>query len=933
METLKKTLVLFLFLGTIFSFAQSDSIVLETDKSVIAVNEKMLSLQVKIQNNTNSTQNLELSYATDEGIRILSSNSTLKLAPNERVFLPFKAFVGKNQPAGISLVNFFLLFIDHKIIAATKTQLVIEPKRQLRIIANQPQVLMEKIGDSLKISTQVYNGGNQTEQVEIFATFPQNYRGENNLKKTIELKPFTNQEVVFSQIINKELLKLEIFTVNIAGTDSNKEYFGNTMVMVQNALGSRKYVDPINGYQNLNPNSSNHISWSATNPFSELSGSQNIDLHSEINIGNTKTSVNMNGIYWPRSGTDLQFQNTWLKIEHRLLGLQLGNLNVSDLDINVNGRGAEFSYTGISENKFNINAGIIEKTYNLFDPFHLNYSLRGYSTFATAAIAFNEKITTNHQFVYDTDSSQRSFIIKNGYTYNNRKNTFYNFDFGYGYTLSEIDHQSTVHSAALGFNYRKNWKQYILSSNNYYSTGYYPGIKKGNTVFEERISRSFEKFSLYVGYNLNIYNPKSIDPLYQYNSYSRRNKMEMGSSFSLAKGLTANISSQWMNEHSDFFTTNLLQSQPVDFRSVFLYSTFNYNTPNNKDKFNLTQSQGVSYYLNLTKPQYVYQIQGNWYHGNLVFSTSYQRGNFMLYEGNSNGSVVNDTEKISAMVNYRLALFNQKMNINVSAIGNYDNRYGKNISFNTNFDYRAFRKTKIFANFNYNKYINNDFNNKNTYFQVGINQDLPTFGEETTKFKSSNLKVFTFYDLNNNNVFDPLVDRPASNIKVKINNTIFISDEKGNISYRKIPYNDYLIKSLENLWYTDDQKIKVDQKEVFITMSLEKTSIIKGRVEYMKTNKNHYEVPQILAGIPIIFKNKLNKTFKFYTNATGEYTAYLPLGNYEIFINNSILPQYVYIDDNLQRTTAEEGVAKVLNPFILKVKEKKVQVKKFGISE
>ncbi|MDQ0477958.1 hypothetical protein [Chryseobacterium sp. MDT2-18] len=933
METFKKIFTFLFFLGTVFSFAQSDSIAIETDQSVVGFNETMLSLLVKLQNNTNSAQNLELTYTADKGIRILSSATAMKLAPKEKVFLPFKAFVGKTQPAGTSLIHFTLRNADSKELATAKTQLVIEPKRQLRIIANQPQVLIEKIGDSLQISTQVYNGGNQTETVEIFATFPQNFDGEVNLKKKIELKPFSNQEVVFSKIIDKELLKLELFTVNIAGTNSNKEYFGNTMVMVQNALGNRRYVDPFNSYQYLQRNTANHISWTTNNPFSEFSASQNVDLHSEINIGNTKASLNLNGTYWQRSDTPLQFQNTWVKLENRLFGAQLGNLYISDMDMNVNGRGAEFSYLGSAEKKVQITAGAVEKNYNLFDPFRLNYFPRGYSVFAKSSIRFNENGTTDHQLILDTDSFQRSFIIKNGYTYNNKKDTFYNFDFGYGYTASETDQQVAEPSAALGFNYRKNWKQYTLSSNNYYSTGFYPGIKKGNTVFEERLARSFEKFSLYGGYSLNIYNPKNINPLYQYSSFSSRNKIELGANFTIAKGLTANLSSQWVSEHSGLFTVNFAEIKPIDFQSAFIYTSVNYNTPDNRNRFNLTQSQGISYYLDFTKPQFIYQMQANWYHGNFMLSTNYQHGNFMLYEGNSNGTLTSDTEKISTMANYRLALVNKNLNLNLSAIGNYDSRYGKNISFTTSLDYRAFRATKIFANFNYNKYINNQLNNQNIYFQVGISQELPAFGEEATKFKSGSIKIFTFYDLNNNNSYEPAIDRPASSVKVKINNTIFVSDENGNIRYRKVPYNEYLIKSLENQWHADDQTVNVDQKEVLVTIPLEKTSMIKGKIEYQQTTKTQYEVPQILTGIPVIFKNKLNKTFTFYTTSTGDYTAYLPLGSYQISISNTILPQNVYIDDNIQNATAEEGVVKTLENFVLKVKEKKVQVKKFGITD
>ncbi|MGA9213334.1 hypothetical protein [Kaistella sp.] len=890
----------------------------------------MISLPVKIQNNTNAVQDLKLTYSAEKGIRILSSSAVVQLAPKEKAFFNFKAFVEKTQPAGSSFVNFTLLNDSNKALASSRTQLVIKAKRQLNITANQPQVLMEKVGDSIQISTQIYNGGNQIETVGLFATFPQRSGSDLTIKKKITLQPFTNQEVVFSKIIDKELLKLNLFTVNIAGTNSNNEYFGNVMVMVQNALGNRRYVDPLNNYPYLQRNTANHISWSTSNPFSENSASQNLDLRSEFNLENTKATINLNGMYYQGAYSNIFLQNSWLKMEHRQFGLHVGQLNTNDLDINVNGRGAEFSYLPNSGKKINITAGAVEKNYNLFDPFQFNYFPQGYSAFAKSTIRLTENKTIDNQLIFDTDFFQKSFIIKNGYAYNNNKDTFYNIDVGYGYVKSSRDNQVTEPSVALGFNYRKIWKEYLLSSNNYYSTGYYPGIKKGSTVLEERLSRSFQKFSVYGGYSMNIYNPKNINPLYQYSAFSYRNKAELGGSFFLAKGLSTNISSQYVSEHSDAFISSDLQLGSIDFRSAFLNASFNYNTPDYKNRISLTQSQGFSYYPGTTLPKFIYQVQTNWYHGDFMFSANYQLGNFMLYEGNSGGTLNDSNDKISALVNYRLTAMNKRLSLNLSAIGNYDSRYGKNISFNSDLGYKAFQTTKIFANFNYNKYINHNLHDANTYYQVGISQELPTFGEEETKYKNGTIKIFAFYDLNNNNTYDPSVDRPASNIKVKINNTIFISDENGNIKYRKIPYGDYLIKSMENKWYTDDQKITVNQKEVFLSIPLEKTSTITGKVEYQQTTKTQYEVPQALAGIPILFKSQFNKTFTFYTNAEGEYIAYIPLGSYTISIYDSVLPKNVYLDDNLQTTTSEEGVKKVLENFILKVKEKKVEVKKFG---
>src|SRR5690606_34432970 len=153
-------------------------------------------------------------------------------------------------------------------------------------------------------------GGNQSEQAEIFATFPQYLGSETVLKKKVTLQPFTSKKVEFSRIVDRDLLRMEIFTVNVAGTNSNKEFFGNAMVMVQNALGNRRYIDPQlhNTYRRA---SENHISWTASNPFEQYSASHNIDLRSEVSVGDTNAIFNINGTYWPTLDTKMLFQNTW----------------------------------------------------------------------------------------------------------------------------------------------------------------------------------------------------------------------------------------------------------------------------------------------------------------------------------------------------------------------------------------------------------------------------------------------------------------------------------------------------------------------------------------------------------------------------------------------------------------------------------------------
>ncbi|MBW8362025.1 MAG: hypothetical protein K0M56_07565 [Kaistella sp.] len=931
MNTLSKILsLLFLWWGVCF-FAQGSPIKVESEKTISTTNEDLLTVMVEIENTSAEVFQLLLVTGGDKGVRVLNKSVNISLQAGEKIFIPIKIFIEKTQPAGSSVVVFTLNDRNQNMVARSETELAIATKRSLKLIANDPQQLIERIGDSLRISTQVYNAGNTAEEVDIITTFPQGYNSDVTQKKTIILEPFSDREVVFSRIIDKELLKLELFTVNVAAKSGSNDYFGNVTVMVQNAYGNRRYIDPLDLSRYLQRISPNRIAWSTSNPFDKLSASHNLDLHTEINMGNTKVGINVNGTYWPKRDGEIMLQNTRLNLENGPFGLQIGNINSTDLEIGLMGRGAEFSYSPVSGTGLRFTAGAVEKSFNLFDPFTNQF--RGYSAFAKAIYDVDENKTVNSEAILDTDPFQKGFIFKNGYSFNNNNDTYYSIDLGYGYARAVADKEAAESSLSVDFNYRKNWKKYVFSSNNYFASGYYPGIKRGSTVFEQRLSRNFEKIAVYAAYSLNIFKPRNIDPLYPYNTSAKRSRIEMGSSFSLMDRLSMDLSSQFADENSEIFLTSFLQQTMVDFRLAALRTTLNYNTLDNRDKISLLYSQGISYYRGLTKPRVIYQLQANWYHGNFMLSANYQDGTFMLYEGNVNGTLNSDTQKISALASYRIAMLNKKLNINFSALGNYDRRTGNSISVSSGFDYKVFKATRLFGNINYNRFSRNDFTTSNTFYQLGISQELPTIGDEAVKYKNGVIKVFTFYDLDNDNTYTPAVDSTAPNVKVRINNTIFLSDDSGNIKYRTVPYGEYIIKSLDPKWYADDQKIELSQKEVFLTIPLEKTSVVYGLIEYQQTSKIQYEVQEILAGIPVLLKNQLGKTFTFYTNAQGEYTAYVPVGTYEISVDTKVLQKNVYIDDNLQTAVAEEGKINTMKNFLLKVREKKVEVKKFGISE
>lgn len=103
-------------------------------------------------------------------------------------------------------------------------------------------------------------------------------------------------------------------------------------------------------------------------------------------------------------------------------------------------------------------------------------------------LASMRKESLDNSVILDNDPYQRSFILMNEYHYNNNKQTYYDLRLGYGYTSTKGEVSHTASSVAAGLNLNTSFNKYTFSSNNYYSSCYYPGIRKGNTVLRNACS-------------------------------------------------------------------------------------------------------------------------------------------------------------------------------------------------------------------------------------------------------------------------------------------------------------------------------------------------------------------------------------------------------------------------------------------------------------
>lgn len=903
--------------------AQENPVKLTVTESISARNSELLSLTLTVENATETDREFTLLITAEPGFRIVNNTRKVVLESGAKAFLPVSIYVSKGQPSGESLI-LFSLTDESKEVARSQTRVSLGIQRELRMTSVNPQVMIFREGDSFKVSAQVMNNGNTTEDTEIVANFPAIYGNIITLKRKVTLEPFSSQIITFNRVVDRELLATEIFTVNIAGLDRNQVFFGNTMVTVQNAASSRRYIDPALVSTLLNRTFNNRIRMSARNSVEGQDASYLADGYTEFHLPGLEGNLNFNGIYRPGQFDPLYFSNTWLDLKKGNNALRLGNLNTSGLERNLYGRGASFTISN-EENEPRFTAGILDKAYNLIEPFTPH--LRGYSAYGSSTFRLNEKSETGQLLVFDREPDQQHWILMNSYRYRNLQKTALEVKLGYGHSAA-LQGGLQKSSMAGGLDFQTTMGSYHLNTNAFYSSAYYPGLRRGNTYLDQRISRYFDKQSVWVAFSYNRYRPEYVIPFPFGSQEAAQIGAEAGTQWQLGSALSLNLNPKWRKEKADLFfgLTNL---QPVTFNTILLNSTLTYS-PGRRNYLLLSYQQGLSEFENLTPRSYIHRIQLNWNLGNFTVNGSYQKGNFLIYEGYFAGDFSRQTEKLSAHASYTNSFWDEKFMFHLNTSYNYDFYSGTSIGGMFNADYRIGRRTLLQASFTHLRYTGRYYQGHQSHYQIGVQQTLPDFGEKDGTSKSGTLQVFLYRDLNNNRVYDPLIDEPASGIIISINNARFITDEKGSVQYRKVPYGSYRIRPEDSQWFAAQTVAEINQKNQLITIPLEKAGLVRGKFQYESTGIHQFDVFAYYSGIPLIFQDAFGTRYTFYANEKGEFHGYLPVGRYDVETNAAALQKNVYAAPHRLTIDVKADETNLLETIMLKVREKKVEIRKFG---
>lgn len=212
---------------------------------------------------------------------------------------------------------------------------------------------------------------------------------------------------------------------------------------------------------------------------------------------------------------------------------------------------------------------------------------------------------------------------------------------------------------------------------------------------------------------------------------------------------------------------------------------------------------------------------------------------------------------------------------------------------------------------------------------TGISYKLPAANHRALG-KRGNIELFLFFDKNTNGVFDD-GDIPANDRIVKIGDITFVSLTDGSVVYKKVPHGAYTIDVPSSDWYANTpEEIYLNTKSYRLDIPLQETGRVTGGFAYNYDERLSEEVSNQLGGLRVWLLNEEGNRISTLSNTLGQFTVFAPIGEYIIQVDEDSLPDNVFTEYTPQKINVEKGGVSSVPIIELKVKQKKVEVKRFS---
>ncbi|HQS52916.1 MAG TPA: hypothetical protein PLN99_13570, partial [Daejeonella sp.] len=470
----------------------------------------------------------------------------------------------------------------------------------------------------------------------------------------------------------------------------------------------------------------------------------------------------------------------------------------------------------------------------------------------------NSEFSTNVIYEVSPIQNSKSAILGNSYTLLKFKGLRIVANLNAGHTQQRDSMSLVKPSFASGLNITGTIKKIVINSSNYFSSGYYPGMRRGALSFNERITFMRERSNIWAGFDYNYYAPKTFSTFRLFMPKFSTLRAEIGMSGTIFKKMIASVSPLYFQESNNAFRLPGSTKEVHTLSYWNINSSFNY--PISSNQF-LSLNAESGYFSTSFNEQLRFHFRSNLNYKRGIFnlSSTLQFGTFYIGEAVNNFLRSQDSPRIFSVIpTVRKNFYRDKLRMEAGLALMNNSSYGSSSFLTGRAEYDILPKSSTYTSINHNRFSNYQF----SLLEVGITQklSLPKAGAI-----NSDLEVVVYKDMNQNNIFDE-GDTRAEGHLLYINDVAFITDASGSVVYKKLPHESYRI-SMSNIkgWYAPDQYINLDKKKHKLEIPLKRTGTLKGNLVY-SFDQFSYEINRNLQGITVVATDENNLKYVTKTN-------------------------------------------------------------------
>lgn len=922
--------IFFVFLMSLFVSipAQENSgISMEIRNESNAGKANIIDLTLVLKNEGSNLFKGKVDINTPTGFRSISGSTIeVDLPPGSHLFLPVKILVSNNAGSGDAQLVFNLT--DQKSSPVSKKEIAyhVAENNSMRLVTESPVIYMNKVNDSIEVRTRISNLGNRKQNITVVFKIPEASRENIFVEKKGSIGVQKDSVFTFRFMPSGAMLKSPQFTVTVAGfREPDKEIFGSTSVSVQNTSSTQHYQDiQFNPFSNLSKNSIT---------ASYRHAGENLDMYQlagsgGFNLPSGYVSIRGN-MYTMNNQSDPVVNNTYISYHRENSEFTLGNINKL-LELSLFGRGAEYAFTSSDKDR-KVEVGFVDQTFSLIERnSFLKYGYGFYAKGTLGAQNASRNISGTYIFRNDPYDKAKHNLLGTDMQYSFNKDWKVSTKVYGGLSFYETNNVIKP-SLALESQYSGMINKISLNGNYFYSTDYYPGNRRGILQIQQNFSTNiFKDHYVYTNVVISDFSPK----FYFYNNDLKSNsiRFDTGINFPKKGNFGLGIGYQYQEENSNTYNNFFIvpgNQEAKQLKAQRLTEYMTWSSPDKKHSSVVGIETGLVNYPDSDGTQYQMKITGSYNYKWFNLTSIYQYGSYFLSEYAFSQMLNKNTayEKLSVSAFVNKNFFDKKINVTTGLSYTDDVLYGKSPSGFVNLKYSK-ERYGIYLNSSWFNYSSNHFSNNLFTVEAGVTLNLQP--NTLNPGKKGDIKALVFYDHNNNNVYDE-GDQEAENYLIMLNNISFKTNKEGNILYKSVPFGKYILKQvIQQGWYYDETEFEVQRHSCFLEIPLHQNGTAQGKVIYDFDAKTALEFSPKIGGI--IFNIYKDGIFlkRIVTDDNGEFISFLESGNYRIELNENSLSTNTYSERITSGFKVEAGKIIHIQPFIIKVKEKKIRVKKYG---